>query len=293
MKVNQEALSALFSMKNADLSTKLSDLRKLDICAYGVRVRIESDIEEHLEKILGNLPLILPERYEFFEGEVFDIHFHLTKLKNGLFRVYRNDEIIPSDEKTEEYVLPFFLNHLRLTIAEHAVSKVFIHAGVVGWKGKAIILPGKSHAGKTTFVSELIKKGAEYYSDEYAVLDENGLVHPFPKMLAVRPRSLGGKSTNVSFEEFGAVEGTKPIPAGLILFANYKKGSIWNLEMLTQGEGMLEIIPHTIPIRFNPDFALKTLNKTLIRAKIAKTNREDAKHSADLLMEYVETKRVI
>jgi hypothetical protein len=34
-----------------------------------------------------------------------------------------------------------------------------------------------SYSGKTTLVSELIRAGATYYSDEYAVIDERGRVH--------------------------------------------------------------------------------------------------------------------
>jgi hypothetical protein len=42
-----------------------------------------------------------------------------------------------------------------------------------------MVLPGKSFAGKTTLVAALVRAGAEYWSDEYAVLDANGDVHPY------------------------------------------------------------------------------------------------------------------
>ncbi len=65
---------------------------------------------------------------------------------------------------------------LKLYVAEHARGQVFIHAGVVEWKGKAIVIPGRSHAGKTTLVAELLRAGATYYSDEFAVLESDGRV---------------------------------------------------------------------------------------------------------------------
>ena len=71
-------------------------------------------------------------------------------------------------------------------IALHAPNHVFVHAGVVGVEDRAIVLPGRSFAGKTTLVAALVKAGAEYWSDEYAVLDADGLVHPYPKPLSVR-----------------------------------------------------------------------------------------------------------
>jgi hypothetical protein len=79
-----------------------------------------------------------------------------------------------------------FERRVRLTVAEFAIGKVFLHAGVVAWNNRALIIPAKSFQGKTTLVAELVKKGAVYYSDEYAVLDEDGLVHPFPKKLSMR-----------------------------------------------------------------------------------------------------------
>ena len=66
-------------------------------------------------------------------------------------------------------------------MAAETRERVFVHAGVVGWKGHAIVIPGRSRSGKTTLVAELVKAGAEYYSDEFAVLDAEGRVHPFPE----------------------------------------------------------------------------------------------------------------
>src|SRR6201989_340392 len=57
---------------------------------------------------------------------------------------------------------------LRLYVAERARRRVFVHAGAVGWRGRAILIPGRSFSGKTTLVAELVKAGAKYYSDEYA-----------------------------------------------------------------------------------------------------------------------------
>ena len=63
-----------------------------------------------------------------------------------------------------------------------------MHAGVVGWNGRALLLPGRTLSGKTTLVAELLRAGATYYSDELAVLDARGRVHPFPKPLAIREK---------------------------------------------------------------------------------------------------------
>ena len=56
-------------------------------------------------------------------------------------------------------------------IAQRAPRKLFVHAGVVAWKGHAIVIPGRSHSGKTTLVKAFLQAGATYYSDEFAVFE--------------------------------------------------------------------------------------------------------------------------
>jgi hypothetical protein len=97
-------------------------------------------------------------------------------------------------------VLDAFESALRIRIAEMAPRRVFVHAGVVGRRNLAIILTGKSYTGKTTLVRELIRSGADYYSDEYAVLDAGGKVHPFLRPLEIRSleASVKGRSIHKS-----------------------------------------------------------------------------------------------
>src|SRR6476469_10330058 len=77
-------------------------------------------------------------------------------------------------------------DELQKYVMVNARDRVFVHAGVVGWKGRAILLPGRSMAGKSTLVRALLAAGATYYSDEFAVLDAKGRVHPFPRRLSLR-----------------------------------------------------------------------------------------------------------
>src|SRR5262249_26128145 len=79
-----------------------------------------------------------------------------------------------------------FDQSLNLGIAERAPARIFVHAGVVGWRGRAIVIPGRSYSGKSTLVAALVRAGATYYSDEYAVLDSRGRVHPYPKPISLR-----------------------------------------------------------------------------------------------------------
>jgi len=52
----------------------------------------------------------------------------------------------------------------------------------------------------------------------------------------------------------------------------------------------MELLSHTISIRYNPKFSLKVLNKTVNRAIIVKTKRGEAKKFAVKLLSFFENR---
>ena len=82
----------------------------------------------------------------------------------------------------------------RHTVAVLSPQRVFIHAGVVGWSVHAIVMPGRTFTGESTLVEALVRRGAEYFSDEYAVLDRKGrfLSGGEQQMLAIARALLTG-----------------------------------------------------------------------------------------------------
>ena len=86
-----------------------------------------------------------------------------------------------------EAALKNLQKELHICVAEHATSHTFVHAGVVAWKDRTLILPGFSHAGKSSaLLWSLVQAGAVYYSDEYAIFDEHGSVYPFALPIGLR-----------------------------------------------------------------------------------------------------------
>lgn len=257
--------------------------------AYGVRVGIDSNNALILEEIENHLPKIVPNEFKKLHGGELDHLFFINENTDAkIFEIYKNSERI--EWWTDKNALLDYLNsQLRITVAEFAVSKVFLHAGVIGWKGGAIVIPGTSYSGKTSLVAEFIKHGAVYYSDEYAVIDERGLVHPFPKMLSIR--GIIDEYTQKDFapEELGATVGIEPLPVKLVLLTKFEKGAVWKPSKMKTGEGIMEILQHTIPIRNNPVFTLKVLKKMVSRAIIAKSSRGEAKQFVPVLMNFMKT----
>ena len=176
-------------------------------------------------------------------------------------------------------------NHLTQAVAEMAPRRLFVHAGVVGWNGQAILVPGASHAGKSTLVAALLAAGATYYSDEYAVLDGQGRVHPFPRPIQLR--DAREVATSVEPEQLGGRRGLGPLPVGLVAVARYDEGARWRPARLTPGRALLELLSNTIVARSHPSAAMATLRRVVSRAPSFKGRRGEAGETAAWLLEAV------
>lgn len=251
-----------------------------------MKIEIVSNVIPDFEDIKNLLSKVLPNGFRLIDSGTHDHSISLT-VKDSVFELRKNGEMI-ADSSTPESLLEMFEREIRITVAEFAVGKVFLHAGVVAIDGKAIVIPGRSFRGKTTLVAEMVKNGAVYYSDEYAVLDENGFVHPFPKMLSMRGIVNDYVQVDLPVEELGGVAGTKPIPVALVLITEYKKNARWKPRTLSNGQGIMEILPHTLPIRNKPEFTLNVLNNVAERAIITKTRRAEADDTVRLLVNFFE-----
>jgi hypothetical protein len=257
--------------------------REIVFESYGVRVKIQATDAELLREAESTARKALLDRLKILESKEAEHTFGLTADRKGTRFLFLNGEQISYDDSRARFY-KFFNGILRIVVAEHARDYVFIHAGVVGWRGKAVVIPANSFQGKTTLVAELIKNGAEYYSDEYAVLDASGMVHPYPRDLSVRDQKF--QERDVPVADLGGKIGTKPIPIGVVLLTRYDEKAQWKPEILTPGQGIMEIIPHTIPRNFNTKFALKVLNTAVSDAIILKSSRGDAGEFAIKLLSF-------
>jgi hypothetical protein len=118
-----------------------------------------------------------------------------------------------------------------------------VHAGALLIDGKALLLPGSSHAGKSSLAAELLRRGASHYSDEFALIDDLGLVHSYPRPLLLRNGSP--KQSLVLPEELNAGFATKPAPVGWILALDFEPGASWKIHELSQGEAVLLLLRNT------------------------------------------------
>lgn len=157
---------------------------------------------------------------------------------------------------------------------------------MVGWEGKAIVIPDSSFSVKTTLTAEFVKRGALYYSDDFTFLDKKGFVHPFPRKLSLRGIIDDYRQLDFAVEELGGTRGVEPIPVGIMLLTKYKKKAKPKLKQVSRGEGMMAGLENSLSIRQNPPQVLSVLNKALEKARIYKSPRNEAKEFVDICFDF-------
>lgn len=254
--------------------------------SYGVRIRIESNQKRLFDRVLstakrsllGNTQEIPPDDADHLIRVTFQDNKYTLGVKG-------EDE---SETTSAKVLFNFLESKIRLVVAEHAKDFVFLHAGVISWNGKAVLFPGDSFQGKTTLVKALVKRGAVYYSDDYAIIDLDGCVHPFARRLSIRHENRSGGRSNISASTLGGVTGELPLPVGAVILTHFRENGKWDPKILTPGIGLMKIIPHTIPIRSNPKVSMQVLKIVASRAIIASSVRCDVKSCIKDLIVFID-----
>jgi hypothetical protein len=257
--------------------------------SHGVRFAVRSNDRG----VLDALPALLPPGSRAEPSSVVERVFSVW-VRTGAgraasrFRIYDGTtRLVRSGQLA--WALLALESALRLRVAESAPDHVFVHSGAVVWRGRAILVPGRSRSGKTTLVAELVRAGAAYLSDEFAPLDRQGLVHPFAKPLTIRGREgCDLHARRCRAEELGGTVVQQALPVALVAFTEHRPGASWRPETLTRGQGVLEMLAHTVPARLRPEAALEALGRALAGARLLRGARGEAATTARLLLEMLE-----
>ena len=257
--------------------------------AYGLRIGIRVDKAWALEPLMKALPFGATLAKRPYVDYLYSIivaggdgpHPRRFNLIYGdAFRIGKSERFDDIVEAMEQ--------EISLFIGEMSKNRIFIHSGVVGWKGRAILLPGPTRSGKSTMVAALVRAGARYYSDEFAVIDEKGRVHPFARPLALRQEGdLRGQPVDIT--AFGGREGRTPLQVGAIVFAPYAKGSAWKPEAISSGQALLGLLENTLSARSHPERALDVLGTLTQAAACFYSERGDADPVAVRVLNLVES----
>ena len=251
--------------------------------AFGARVRIEA-----AESIAPSLSFRLPPRARTIEAHDFDTVYtiHTTYDASGeaslAFRVARNGEDVASFADLDDVRFEVE-SDLDFHVAVAARDYLFVHAGVVEVGGQAVVVPGRTLSGKSSLVRALVVAGADYYSDEYAVVDRDGLVHPYRKPLSERvpgqnrPRLYTPDDLDVDPE-------AGPLSIGLTVITRYAAGAQWTPKSVSRADAMMALFDNTVVARTRPEFALELLAKAVNGSGGLRSERADATETAMAIM---------
>jgi hypothetical protein len=229
---------------------------QLTFSCYGARIGVCCERQEVLDRLTPYLPPA--SRVEVIEMP--DVWFKVEHVNGGQLRM-------SEEGSTEGFELEqsAALRHLQSmfhdSVAQNARDFLFVHAGVVALKDQAIIFPGRTMSGKTTTVATLVKAGAKYLSDEFAVLTKDGLVCPYVKPLSIR--GPDGLTVLTPVEEIGGEAVSAPIPAKAVVHTNYVPGATWQPEHLTPGQTLMALLDNTVAVRKVPEFTMDFLGRVV------------------------------
>lgn len=267
---------------------------ELRFIAYGVRVGlkvVDRRPSPTPTQILARLQRRLPPGAQPLHSHDVDCHYELVIAPRdgsadfGHFSTLYADGMPVASAAELDEAADQFESLVQLNIAEKSRHGLFVHAGVVGWEGQAIVIPGRSYSGKTTLVAALVRAGATYYSDEYAVLDGQGYVHPYARLLVMR--RPGGSKRRCSPEELGGMPGSAPLPVGLVVITAYQSGASWNPRRVSAGQGVLGLLANTVAARRHPEAAITTLTRTIANAAVLEGVRGEAEETTVALLDSI------
>ena len=212
-------------------------------------------VEVHAtDDVLAALDAHVPEFY-VAGGEV--VAAAQARVVDGLL-VVELPEQLSLTGPFDEHTLRAVSSRLELLVCTHLPDRIAVHAGAVAVGGRAIVLPGSSMAGKSTLVAALLELGATYFSDEFALLDEQGLVWPYPRPMTMR--GSGGRQRAVPAGS-AAPQGP-PVPVGVLAELRYAPAG-WDVAGLSAAQAVLALLGNTPAVRRDSDRALSALSAAL------------------------------
>jgi len=153
------------------------------------------------------------------------------------------DGIMVSSAAQANILVPDLIRALDDVVIRHMTEFHAVHAGAVVLGEQALLLPGVTHAGKSSLVAELLRRGATYFSDEYALIDSEGRVHPYPRPLLLRNGSH--EQSPWLPAECNAHTGESAVSVDWILSLEYSPENIWSVTAVCQSEALLILLRNT------------------------------------------------
>ena len=251
--------------------------------AFGALIAVRVDDPAGIAGLYEALPIGCRTQ----SGGLADLTLSVAMEKDGEPGAIYEGETLVARPRSRTDGIEDFVSRLRFGLAQFARTRIVVHGGAVSWNGKVAVFPARTHSGKSHLVAQLIKAGADYFSDEHIVLDDAGRVHPWPIALSMRQAGRA-RQRATSPAEFGARVATAPLPLSLIVSTRFRRNARWRPRRLTPSEGAIELLNNTIAARLYPERAMRAAGAAAAAAAAIKSDRPDAGRVVDRILRELE-----
>ncbi|MBZ5724953.1 MAG: hypothetical protein LAP87_08150 [Acidobacteriia bacterium] len=211
-----------------------------------------------------------------------DAVFRIERGEDGAGFQVRVDGRVAACVSTLTEVVSVLQEMMDEAIVQRITGSVVVHAGAVAYGGAAVLLPGSSHAGKSTLVAELLGRGCTYFSDEYALLDGEGRLHSYPRALMMRDSQ--GEHFPQLAAEWNAATGRHAERVGLVMALEHAPGAAWSVRSVPQSEMVLTLLKHTPQLMADSGNMVSQLARTCAGAECYAGVRGEAADAADRIL---------
>jgi hypothetical protein len=173
-----------------------------------------------------------------------------------------------------------FESTVQVDVAAASTEWIFIHAGVVVHDGGAIVIPAPPMRGTSTLVDALVRAGATYYSDEYAVIDRDGRIHPFCVPLSIRTGDGGKRRVSLGDRTMAR----PAVPIRTIVSTRHEVGAVWQARRGTPAESAVTLLSNAVRVRLAPRSTLDVLARAVESAVLLEGPRGEASLVAPQLL---------
>ena len=192
------------------------------------------------------------------------------------YRLMRGLRLLHEGELLTD-VLSAFESDLALAIAtDDRHEMVFVHAGVVAWQHGAVVIPGQSRCGKSTLVMALVSAGGHYFSDEFAVFDSDGLVHPYQRVPSLRGADRWAQGTKTREDALMLERVAEPVVVQGVLLSSYASQARFSPQSMSSGRGVLKLLEHAVSAQLDPQRVLRSLVRAVEGVKVWEGERGEA-----------------
>lgn len=205
------------------------------LCAAGCTIRFQANSQDAFDLLDRYVFPSVPRRQS--TNGPHDLSICLMD-EIGASRLFVDDVEVASAAHSRE-LLRKLIDCLDTALVPRLKGLHAVHAGAVLVNGKALLFAGASHSGKSSLVHEFYRRGIVCFSDEYALIDPEGRIHAYPRVLLVRN---GGR------EQSPVVHGSiahDPAPVGWIFALQYASAGSWSVDRVPQSIALLSLLQNT------------------------------------------------